>query len=62
MVSSGTADIFYIFHFQMANNLLAKKFKDNAVIISFGFVLSGFKLIKKEGIFLIYKKTETKQL
>ena len=49
-------DIFYIFHFQMVNNLLTKKFNDNAVIISFGFVLPGFELIKKGGIFLIYKK------
>lgn len=53
-------DVFYIFHFQVANNLLAKKFKNNAVIISFGFVLPGLKLIKKEGIFLVYKKAEIK--
>lgn len=52
-------DIFYIFHFQTANNLLAKKFNNNAVIISFGFVLPGFKLIKKEGVFFVYKKAET---
>lgn len=58
-ISFSDFDIFYIFHFQMANNLLAKKFKDNAVIISFGFILPGFRLIKKEGIFLVYKKAET---
>jgi SAM-dependent methyltransferase len=56
-------DVFYIFHFQIANNLLSKKLKQelkkNSVIISFGFILPGFQLIKKEGGFLAYKKAET---
>ena len=54
-------DIIFIFHFTKANKLLGQKFKKelkkDAIIISAGFPLDGFELIKKESCFLIYKNS-----
>lgn len=52
-------DVVYIFQLTSVNALLADKFKKElkpgALIISAGFILPNFNLVKKEGIFLIYK-------
>ena len=52
-------DIIYIYQLTSVNALLADKFKKElktgALIISAGFFLPNFKLIKKEGIFWVYK-------
>ena len=52
-------DIVYIYQLTSVNALLSEKFKKEltpgALIISAGFFLPNFELIKKEGIFWIYK-------
>lgn len=60
-VSLKDFDAVFIFHFKTANKRLAQKFrkelKKDAIVISTGFSLEGFELIKKEPPFLIYKNS-----
>ncbi|MFY9493461.1 MAG: class I SAM-dependent methyltransferase [Minisyncoccia bacterium] len=55
----GSFDIIYIYQLTSVNALLADKFKkelkNGALIISAGFFLPNFELVKKEGIFWVYK-------
>lgn len=52
-------DIVYIFQLNYVNALLAEKFKkelkSGALIISAGFPMFNFELIKREGIFWVYR-------
>ena len=52
-------DVIYIFQLNSVNALLSQKFKQElkpgAIVISVDFFLPGLELIKKEGIFGVYK-------
>ncbi|MBI4118861.1 MAG: hypothetical protein HY452_01200 [Parcubacteria group bacterium] len=58
-IDLGSFDIIYIYQLTSINALLADKFKKElktgALIISAGFFLPNFELVKKEGIFWVYR-------
>ncbi|MEK9174394.1 MAG: hypothetical protein AAB725_00275 [Patescibacteria group bacterium] len=58
-VDLSSFDIVFIFQLNYVNALLAEKFKKElktgALIISAGFPMFGFELIKREGIFWVYR-------